>query len=149
MSQVVVDASLAVKLVLIEEDSETARRLWLEWTGSETERVAPTLFVLESASVIRWNIIRKLITLEEADMAFHEFMAFAKDVQLLMPPNLHERAWQIAKQLQQGQIFDAYYVALAEILDCELWTADEKLYRAALRAYPKVKHLRSARRKST
>lgn len=147
MSQVVIDASLAVKLVLIEEDSETARRLWLEWSVSETERVAPALFAFECVSAIRWNVIRKWMTIEEADMAFHEFLAFAKDVQLVMPPMLNERAWEITKKLGQGQVYDAYYVALAEILECELWTADDKLYRAASHIYPKVKHLHGARRK--
>lgn len=147
MSQVVVDASLAVKLVLIEEDTETARRLWLDWTSSQTQRVAPALFVFESISAIRWNIIRKLTSVAAADVAFQEFLEYAQDVQLLMPPTLHQRAWEIAKQLGQGQVYDSYYVALAEILDCELWTADDKLYRAALGVYPKVKHIHHARRK--
>lgn len=101
----------------------------------------------EAVSAIRASLTRKLITEQEGDVAFHNLQSHLEDIGLQHPPELLLRAWEIAKQLGQGQVYDAYYVALAEILDCELWTADEKLYRAAFRVYPKVKHIRSARRK--
>lgn len=44
---------------------------------------------------------------------------------------LHGRALELAHELQQGAVYDAHYLALSESLDCELWTADEKFFRAA------------------
>jgi predicted nucleic acid-binding protein len=147
VSQVIVDANVLVKLVLDEDDSDAAQDLWQIWNEQETERFAPPFFPYESVAAIRWNVVRKVISPIMADAAFRELTLILNEVHLLAPPELHERAWEIAKQLQQGQVYDAYYVALAEILDCEMWTADEKLYRAAFRLFPKVKHIRSARRK--
>ncbi len=40
---------------------------------------------------------------------------------------------QPASQLKQNAAYDAHYLALAESFGCELWTADERFYRAATR----------------
>ena len=45
-------------------------------------------------------------------------------------PNLHRRALELASRLKQGAVYDAHYLALAESLGCELWTADQRFYRA-------------------
>ena len=37
----------------------------------------------------------------------------------------------IASELRQGAVYDAYYLALAESLGCELWTADRRFHRVA------------------
>jgi predicted nucleic acid-binding protein len=34
-------------------------------------------------------------------------------------------------QLKRAAAYDNYYLALAESLKCDLWTADNKLYQAA------------------
>lgn len=59
-------------------------------------------------------------------MAFQAF--FDLNVELLYPEGLHWRAWELARQFNRPQAYDSYYLALAEILDRELWTADERLY---------------------
>jgi predicted nucleic acid-binding protein len=40
------DASLALKLLVVEEDSARARSLWRSWIAAGVEVVAPGLFVL-------------------------------------------------------------------------------------------------------
>lgn len=147
MSQLVVDANILVKLVSPEEWSDLVIALWGEWIEQEVELVAPFLMVYEAVSALRSMVTRKVIAPETADVALRELLTQASQITIMEPPNLHQRAWEITKRLGQGQVYDAYYVALAEMLDCELWTADEKLYAASFRVYPKVKHIRSARRK--
>ena len=38
---------------------------------------------------------------------------------------------QVSSRLHQGEVYDAHYLALADILGCKYWTADESFYRAA------------------
>ena len=52
-------------------------------------------------------------------------------LELHEPPHLHRRALELASRFGQGAAYDAHYLALAETLGCELWTADEKFFRAA------------------
>ena len=51
-------------------------------------------------------------------------------IELLQPWNLHGKALEMASRFGQGAAYDAHYLALAESLRCELWTADEKFYRS-------------------
>ena len=41
------------------------------------------------------------------------------------------RSLELASELTQGAVYDSHYLALAQTLDCELWTADEKFFRIA------------------
>ncbi|MFN0073854.1 MAG: type II toxin-antitoxin system VapC family toxin [Chloroflexota bacterium] len=51
----------------------------------------------------------------------------AMGVEILEPPELYERAWQLARQFHRPVVYDSCYVALASLLECELWTADQRL----------------------
>ena len=44
---------------------------------------------------------------------------------------LTRRAMQLANLIEQGAVYDSFYLALAERLDCDLWTADNRFHRAA------------------
>ena len=50
----------------------------------------------------------------------------ASGIELRDEPDLHARALQVASKLSQGAVYDAHYLALADILGCEYWTADER-----------------------
>ena len=62
-------------------------------------------------------------------------------LELHQPPGLHVRALQLASQLKQNAAYDAHYLALAESFDCELWTADERFYRATSPSVDNVRWL--------
>ena len=55
--------------------------------------------------------------------------------------DLHRRALELASLLQQGAVYDAHYMALAESLDCELWTADRRFHHAVGASIDNVKWL--------
>lgn len=64
-------------------------------------------------------------------------MAFARllsaPVTRREPRRLRREAWLIADNLGWAKIYDAEYVALARILDCRLFTVDDRLRRGAAR----------------
>ncbi|MDY6875342.1 MAG: type II toxin-antitoxin system VapC family toxin [Chloroflexota bacterium] len=127
-SQVCIDVNLVLKLVLVEEDSPKAQHLWNTWVDADIEIVAPPLLAFEGTSVICNKMRRGLVLPEEAELMFKVFHLLG--VRLLYPDGLHEKAWELAKRFHRPQAYDSHYLALAEILGLELWTADERLYNA-------------------
>ena len=134
-----VDASLTLKLVLAKPDSPIARCLWAEWEERDMDVVSPSLWAYEVTSVIRNKVHRGKITPDEGEEAFA--IIHKLGVRLIVPPDLHERAWEMAKKLNRPAAYDAHYLALAQTLDCEFWTADERLYNAVRDQLPWVRWL--------
>jgi predicted nucleic acid-binding protein len=127
-SVVCADASLSLKLVIPEALSDRAQALWMSWHSKQIKVIAPSLWAYEVTSVVRNKAYRGLIDKElesEVLTAVHHL-----PVQLFRPENLHRRAWELARQFNRPSVYDMHYLALAEIVDCPYWTADERLYNA-------------------
>ena len=126
---VVVDASVAFKWLVEEENSDKATALTRLWDDEGTQLAAPSLMPFEVANTLHRRVVRGELTVEVAADLMQDLMSLG--VALHEPPNLHRRALEMASRLQQGAVYDAHYLALAESLGCELWTADQRFYRAA------------------
>lgn len=128
-SQTAIDASFLLKLFLPEERSDKVHALWSSWIEGSVEVVAPTLIMFESASVIRNKLHRKL--LNKTDAA--EIIKCMKrmDMTLVYTDELLEGAWEIGQHLELPALYDCFYLALAQLLNVPLWTADEKMYHRA------------------
>ena len=140
-SWICVDSGIVLKLFLSEPDSPLAEALWNFWMEQGYHPIAPGLFAYEIVSVLRRSVYRGIITAEYGRRALHE--AFALKVQLLTFRDLHERAWEIARELNRPAAYDTHYLALAEIVGCEFWTADGRFYRTARNRFPFVHLLNS------
>lgn len=132
---VVVDASLAVKWLVREEDSPDAHALLAAWDREGQQLAAPHLFRFEVTNALHRRVAR-------GALAVHEAAALAEDLfsdfDFGTPPPLHRRALELASELGQGAAYDSHYLALAEALECEYWTADGRFYRAATAAFDTV-----------
>ena len=126
---VVVDASLAFKWLVKEERSDEARSVARSWEGSGVRTAAPHFMLVEVANALHRRVTVNEMSVEEA-VGLVEVL-LASGIELHDPPDLYGRALELANLLSQGAVYDAHYLALAETLDCELWTADEKFFRAA------------------
>lgn len=126
-NEVCVDASLAVKLVVTEPGSDKAIALFNEWVDNERQLVAPNFFEVEVDSILRQKvIIRKELTIEQANGVFAELRALP--IKQVSMPKQRQRAWEISVDFGFATVYDASYLALAELRKCEFWTADERLF---------------------
>ena len=126
--RICVDSSVALKLVLDEEDSDKAHALWASWVAEDFEIIAPCHLAFEVTSVIRNHVYRGEISAEAGQVAFEAI--HAQGIKLVHPDTLHERAWELAQQFNRPTAYDTYYLALGEITGCDVWTADRRLYNA-------------------
>lgn len=127
-AKVCVDASLALKLVLAEADSDLAQSQWQTWTEAGVEIISADLFVYETTSVLRNRVYRKEITQSEADEAFR--ILDSLDISYHQPAAMRISGWEVARRLNRPTAYDAFYLALAEQESSTFWTGDKRLYNA-------------------
>lgn len=124
----VVDASLAFKWLVREEHTDKALALLRAWRNQEITPAAPHLLPFEVSNALHKRVARGELSVEGAVDLIGNLLA--SQVEFHQPWNLHGRALEVASRFRQAATYDAHYLALAESLDCELWTADEKFYEA-------------------
>ena len=123
---VVVDSNLAVLTVVDSENSPLANRVWTDLNAAGAIFFAPGLWAYETTSVIRkFNAFGK-ITPDEAQKALiilgqMPIHFIADDLPL------RQSALDWATRLRQKAAYDGFYLAAAEQLGAELWTADQAL----------------------
>lgn len=86
---------------------------------------------VEVANALHRRVVRKEVSVAAAVRLLDGLLA--SGIELREPRSLHSRALELADQLWQDAAYDADYLALANTMDCELWTADERFYRAVTR----------------
>ena len=126
---VVIDASLAVKWLVEEEDSDKAHALLESWDAQGVTRIAPFLMPFEVANVLHRRVRRGELNVSEGALMIASLLE--SRLQFHHSPNLHARVLELASRLNQGAVYDAHYVALAEEFGCEMWTADRRFHRIA------------------
>ena len=126
---VVVDASFAVRLLLPGPDQSTYRTQAMEWTTNGIEFVAPTLWLYEMTSAL--TKIARLGDLGPDEARNALALTHQLGVRLVPPDEaLTHSAFDWTKRLGRTSAYDSFYLALAERLECELWTADRRLRNA-------------------
>ena len=116
----IVDASVAIKWFIDEPGSEVARRLWRD----EPDRLAPDLLVSEVCNAA-WRKVR----LGESHPVQAKQIAdrLRRGVLALRPTApLASRALELALALDHP-VYDCFYLALAEVEQVGLVTADRRL----------------------
>ena len=83
----------------------------------------------EVTNALHRRVVRGDLTVEMAAGLIDSL--FFSRLELHETQHLHRGALELASRLGQGAAYDSHYLALAETLGCELWTADEKFFRAA------------------
>ncbi len=130
-----VDANLVIRLVT-DPSAQTVQQLWEQWVTERRRLAAPTLLYYEVANALYRYQALGLIRASSAQLALKA--ALALPIHLHGEPDLHRRALDLAQRFSLPAAYDAHYLALAEYLGSEFWTADGKLASRAQPALPWV-----------
>jgi predicted nucleic acid-binding protein len=127
-SWVVSDSGVLIASVLREKHTAEAQALLRQWRDQKTQIAAPHLFHYEIVASLRKNVYRRLL---EAEIALNvRDKLLNVPVQLIIDNSLLKRGYELATELNRPTAYDAQYLAVAEHLSCEFWTADERLFNA-------------------
>ena len=119
----IIDASIAFKWLFPEERADEAR----EWI-SRAELIAPTLLHAEIGNAIWKRVHRGEVAASGIEIA-EQLKKLAAIVRTVDETPLLPRAVEMAVELGHP-VYDCVYLAVAESLDDELLTADERFVRA-------------------
>ena len=138
---VVVDASLALKWVLSEADSNTAISLLQRWNTDNTEIIAPALFTYEATNILYRQVVTNKLSYEEAKKLLTKLLSIGILLNFVQHREISTRAMELSHRFGLPAAYDAHYLALAEHEKCEYWTADSRLCNAVRDKLPLVRQL--------
>lgn len=133
---VCVDANFIVYLVSSDPPETRFRELWSQWQETEYQIVAPTLIYYEVSNALHRLTVAQQLLPERASQFLED--ALNLNIVLYGDAQLHQRALTLARQLSLPATYDAHYLALAERLEAEFWTADRRLVNLVQAALPWV-----------
>jgi predicted nucleic acid-binding protein len=142
------DSSVVIKVLVPEEMSTKATELMQRILLKEQLIVLPSFAWAEIGSILRKKCLRKELKATEADTLWLEFTKFPGIV-YLENDLIIDRSWNISKKFNLPTLYDAAFLAAAEIVSettgspCEFWTADEKLMSTVTTRKAYVKLLRN------
>jgi predicted nucleic acid-binding protein len=139
MSEVVVDASVALKWLIEEEYSDAAASLMEDSLNVGTVIVGPPHLPGEVANALyrRMQRSQNSITRPEAEEALATFLALP--IQIISSQELYARAFAFALHAGLSSLYDSIYVVLAQLMGVELWTDDRRLLSVLARTAPWVR----------
>src|SRR3954463_14812484 len=114
-----IDASVVVAALLPEGLSDKATTLFGKWQTEGERLVAPPILLAEVPSILRRAVYTGRSTQAEGLEALGSFLDLPVEVHDFQP--LQEAAWAWGAALNTPRLYDMYYLALADQLDCDLW----------------------------
>lgn len=116
---VVVDANLALKWVLLEEDSNISMELLDKWTDEGKEIIAPALFAYEVTNILHRQAVAGKLTYDEALQGLSKLFSLGIQFKFSFYEEISAQAIDFAHRFHLPATYDAHYLALAHREKCE------------------------------
>ncbi|MFB2935337.1 type II toxin-antitoxin system VapC family toxin [Aerosakkonemataceae cyanobacterium BLCC-F154] len=120
-----IDTSVWIPYLLPETLQPQARNLIAPLLTSNERLVAPAFAWTEVGSVLRKKVRLGVITAAEAAGFYDDFCQMPIDY--LDSDRIHTKTYEIAEQFSLATLYDAAFLAVAELESAEFWTADRSL----------------------
>jgi predicted nucleic acid-binding protein len=138
MRVAVIDASLAVKAVLPNPLRDSCRRILSFLLRERFELLAPALWMYEITSAVSKAIHFGDLTPDEGRRSLAQIQSLGVRICSPDPAEAHE-ALEWTMYLRRASAYDSFYLALAEAQQCDLWTADRRLFNSTSPRHPWVR----------
>ena len=139
MSQVMLDSGIFIASVYVETLTAEAKGLLHQLQAAQVTLHAPNLLRYELIAVSRKAVYQGRVTAEEGKIARDQLLSYP--VTLHFDDALLKRGYELAEEYNRPTAYDAQYLALAEQLSCEFWTADERMFNVMNAKFPGIRWL--------
>lgn len=137
---VVIDSGILLADFLPDEPLSTqSKNLLAELQRNSMLLVAPMLFLYEVMAVLRKAVYQQRLTGDQANALVDKALAYP--IQYHFSSDLLRDAFTIATQYNRPRAYDSQYIALAQQLDCDFWTTDERLFNSVQGQLTRVRWL--------
>jgi predicted nucleic acid-binding protein len=132
-----IDSSIAYKLITPHTNQQKFIALMSQWQRAGYQLCAPALWLYEVTS-----IFTKMVHFGElSEQKAKKGIRLANDIgiQLIAPDQDQTlKAYEWTRRLRRIAAYDSFYLALAEELECDLWTTDKRLVNASAQPWVKL-----------
>jgi predicted nucleic acid-binding protein len=137
---VVVDANILIAFGLADEPLHTqANQILSAWQTTAEPLAAPRLFRSEITAVVRKVVYQGRMTPEQGRTMLAQLLIYP--VEFHEDDALLKEAYELAVRFNRPRAYDSQYMALAERLNCEFWTADERLVNSTQGQFSRIRWL--------
>jgi predicted nucleic acid-binding protein len=121
---VCVDASVILRY-LLQPENAAIQNLWRSWMKNQIGLTAPSLLFYEVTNALYQQQKNKTLSAETIWETLE--VSLQLPIVLVNEEHLHLKAYEIAARYNLPAAYDAHYLALAEWMEIDLWTADLRL----------------------
>ena len=129
------DANIVVRFGADKQD-RAVQSLFDEWRRDGRRIVAPQLFRFEVTNALYRLRRANVLSADSARDALEA--ALRLPIELISSEEMHQQASDIAARFNRPAAYDAHYLALAESLGADFWTADQRLFNTVQHELPWV-----------
>jgi predicted nucleic acid-binding protein len=141
LSRVILDSGILIASVYPETLTQQAQHLIKQLQEDDVTVHAPHLLRYELIAVSRKAVYQKRVTAEEGLQARDRLLSYP--VILHFDDALLKRGYELSAKYNRPTAYDSQYLALAERLSCDFWTADERMFNSVQNLLPNIKWLGS------
>jgi predicted nucleic acid-binding protein len=129
--RVVVDSSFVIR-VLNRPSASKYGSIWRRWEADDTAVYAPTLLAYEVTNAF-WQYENSGQLSPDAVMDSIDRLS-ALQIEYVSIAAMHKLAIEFVRRYRESKAYDSHFLAVADLLACDLWTSDKKLYNRVGRA---------------
>ncbi len=133
--KIVVDSSVAIKRFVLEDHSAQATDLLTGFRSGQHRLLAPDFINIEFSNIVWKKQVRQGLSAEDAEIILNDFPLIG--LALTSSGDLLRDAYNLAVTYDRT-IYDSLYLALSIREQCQMVTAEERLFNSIGTALPNV-----------